>query len=678
MLRNNHNISKSVLSESCFLKKLRSSLSFRILFIFFPLFFGLSTVSFAQEEGEDVTKVKKKFKEKISQTLKKYNPKNVYAELKEKVKKVKDWKNNDPLKMTGGAGLSLRGYNAFGGEAGRQSPFNWTVNANLNISIYEKINVPFSLAMSAQAKTGTVGNPLPPPPDFKSYLNQVKNSFTSLKDQFVRVGASPMYKWATVHLGHRSMNFSSLTYANQTFYGVGTDLSPGKYRIKAMRGIMPTAEPVDLSLFDINTEVFNRRATTVQLGYGDDKKFLDVIYMKGKDLMDAVSISLDSTIITPEENSVIAFNGQWPILESLNARLEIASSAFTKNAFAESIDGGFFLHPGFVMPHNASTTYSTAINGGWQFQGRGFNLGMDYQKFDPGYKTFGVYYFNDDLQNITGNIGFTFSKIQLVINGSAGLQTNNLDQSKQTTVSRTIGSANLTWSLKNLSTNFNYNNFSNSVEYVLNPSLDSLNAVVITENMAGNVSYTLSTKSKSKHSITLSGTSQVVNSPNPTPGNGNSTGSQMYTGNLAYNISPEGNGIKWTLRSNYNQNQLSGLLTDRVGFGLGASKNLLDNKISLRLDNDYFIATTPDSQQKALTSRLSANYKINAGQTLALKLMVLNRNQEKNGILDVKSELTAGLQYNYRFKYSLKERRDKKGGSPEEGESPSDEEGKSE
>ena len=563
-----------------------------------------------------------------------------------KINPVNVWESisgADPAKVAGGVGINLRTYTEFGATESQQPPLSYTINANLNITLFERISMPFSAVFTAQ--NSSTSNPFD--------LAAMKQA---LANRFVRVGASPSYKWAKLHVGHRSMNFSPLTYANQTFYGIGGEFNPGKYRIAFLKGALPTTTPQDLSLFNVNQQVFNRKANVLKLGYGTDKRFVDFIYMNGRDRTFDLTVNADSVLVVPEENSVVALNGQINLLKNLIGRLEISQSAYSTNALAEGNDDTRLLHPGFLFTPNQSTTYTTAVNGGWQFQAGVLTLGMDYQRFAPGYRTMGVYYFNDDVENVTSTLGLNFSKIQLATNFTFGFQTNNLDDTQETTVKRTIGAANITWSLQNLQTNFSYNNFSNSLEYVLNPTLDSLNAVIVTENMAATASYTLKTEGDAKHSFTLAATNQIVNSPAPTAGTGSNTGSRMRTLNLNYTLSPaEKTGMKWSVRANYNENAISGILTDRIGFGLGITKPFLENKINFRFDNNYFIANSGGGQQRALTTRLTAGWKISPAHSLNLNLMFLNKIQDKDNVVTEKTEMINALQYQYRFQYSFNE-----------------------
>ena len=552
-------------------------------------------------------------------------------------KAIQQLRDAQLFSLGGGLSLNMRNYQAWNLE-NRQAPLTYTIAANANLKFFDKINAPFSFVFNGQSATSS--NPFD--------VDAIKES---LRNRFVRVGISPKYKWATAHLGHRSMNFSPLTYANQTFYGVGAELNPGKFRFMALRGLMPTAEPVDLSLFEVNREVFNRRATTVKVGYGDEQKFVDVIVMKGEDRDEFYKVNADSSLVTPEENLVVALNTQLQLLKTLSAKLEIASSAYSFNSIGTLGTDDDYAFPAQLIRANTSTEVSTAMTGGWQFQGKAFSLGMDYQRFAPGYKTMGVYYFNDDLQNLTVNTGFNFSKLQLVINLTGGVQTNNLNELKPTTVSRTIGAANVSWSSSNLQLTFNYNNFSNNVEYVLNPELDSLNAVVATQTLASTLAYTLGSSGNVKHSFALAANSQIVTAPTMTQGTGNNTGTRMNTVNLSYNGAPKGSSFKWTARANYNSNAISGMQTNRIGFGGGVSSQLLDGKMNLRFDNNYFISQIAEANQNSLTSRLTVGYKLSAAHNINLNLMYLTRNKSGNGVEQSSAEMINTLQYSYRFNW---------------------------
>ena len=557
----------------------------------------------------------------------------------------KNFKQGDPFRMSGGVGLNLRFYEGFGAPA-RQSPFTWTLNANTNIGIY-KLNIPFSAVLTAQ--TLDTSNPWTP--------EAWKENF---RNKFVRIGASPYYKWAKLHLGHRSMDFSSLTYTGQTFLGVGTELTPGKLRISAMRGLIPTSEPKDLALFEINQEVYSRQAGVVKVGYGEDGQFVDLVVMKAGDREQVFDIDPDSLLTLPQENLVLGLNTQFTLFEKVSINAELASSSFTNDVLANDADAaldlgdtgasqaqlGKIYAPKFMIDNAETTSSSLAFIGGWKLNGQGFRCGMDYQRYAPGYRTMGAYYFNDDFQNILANVGWTFTKIQVNLDLSGGLQTNNLNNDKPNTVRRVIGSANLNYNLKNFQTNLSYNNFSNRIDYILNPELDSLNAVVISENTAFSASYTLSGKDKRKSSFSFSASAQTVSSPDVNPVAVTDSGSRMHTATLSYNLTPKENGYRWTARLNYNRNAVSGMLLSRYGAGFGVAKSFWEKKINCRLDSNFFTTDNDSVTQQALTSRLSIGIKLNASHSIDLKTSLLRK---AGSTTDNRTEMVAGIQYQYRF-----------------------------
>ncbi|MFN3875640.1 MAG: hypothetical protein ACK4L7_06980, partial [Flavobacteriales bacterium] len=107
-------------------------------------------------------------------------------------------------------GVSLTGgLSAFGAvyttdlDAPRLAPFSWGTSGRLNLSLYE-LQIPLSFVFSEKER------------DFRQPFNQY--------------GLSPRYKWATAHIGHRTMHFSELTMSGQRFLGGGLEMTQGKFR----------------------------------------------------------------------------------------------------------------------------------------------------------------------------------------------------------------------------------------------------------------------------------------------------------------------------------------------------------------------------------------------------------------------------------------------------------------
>ena len=123
------------------------------------------------------------------------------------------------LNITGGIQLNNQLYSSTGIDA-RRDNWQWGIRANLNLS-FLGMSAPFSVAFS-DANT-----------------NYRLPSYTF-------VGLSPTYKWATLHLGDRSLAFSRYTMSGISFRGVGFTLEPGRWYASGFYGRLNRALSSDL------------------------------------------------------------------------------------------------------------------------------------------------------------------------------------------------------------------------------------------------------------------------------------------------------------------------------------------------------------------------------------------------------------------------------------------------
>jgi hypothetical protein len=554
--------------------------------------------------------------------------------LKDDIKNFfKGFKEADPFKMSGSFGLSTRSYFALN-TMNRQAPFTWNLNARLNMSIY-KIRIPLSAVVSAQNKS--VSHP---------FTQETFDGFSNRR--FTRVGASPYYKWAKVHLGHRSLNFSPFTLANHTFLGAGVELTPGNIRFAAFYGGMAKAEPRDLSLLGLNRQIFNRRGFGVKTGYGNNQNFIDLILFTAKDQENQFApINRDSATVFRNENAVLGINGQVTVFEKVQMKLEIASSGFTKNAVDPLSDVAQTSIPNFLLAPRTSTTYRTAINAGVNFQLGIVNLGAGYKRVEPDYRSLGTYFFNDDLEDYTINMSTSLFKNKLRINGSGGLQRNNLFGVKATQYSRAIGSVNLNYAVNSLNLGLNYSNNSSAIDYVLNAELDSLNAIVITNSLGFNAAYSIVSENSNRHLFSLNLSTQGVTDEVEDPNR--SAASQMLNAIFSYRYSPKESGWKYNARLSYNQNELSQMLINRYGGSLGLDRQLIPDKWSLALNANYFYSQGETRNTQTLTIRLNSPFRINEHHRLDMGISYLNRLDSRNTGIGDFQEYIGTINYVYTF-----------------------------
>jgi hypothetical protein len=541
-----------------------------------------------------------------------------------------DFTKADPFKVSGNFGLNLRSYNATGIE-NRQAPFIWFLSGQANVKIY-KLNIPISALATAQSLT---------------YAHPFHRQ--AYENRFTRIGASPYYKWIKLHFGHRNMNFSPLTVANHTYLGAGFELNPGKIRLAGFYGRMARTEPQDLSLLQPNLLVFDRTGWGMKVGYGNANHFLDLIVFKAKDAPGkTIPTNLDSVKIFQAENMVTALNGQTMLFKKIKLSMELASSAFSKNDQDPSLTEKNFVHPSFLMQKRTSTTYRYALNAGLQYQISAFSLGANYRRVEPDYRSLGAYFFNDDLDNLTGNAGFGLFKNKVRINGSAGIQRNNLRGSKATQFTRTIGSLDINYLIKAFTFGFNYSNYTSKIDYVLNLNQDSLNAVIVTRQAALNGGYTKVTANKNRHvinaNVSLDDVTDDVQEVDI------SAASKMLNSALNYVFSTKEDTWKISGRVNYNQNELSQVLVHRYGLGGGVQREVVPKKWSLGFDINYFNSRGENIDNQTINMRVNSPITISKHHRLDIGLLLLNRAKTNtNSAARNFNEVTGTVNYVFSF-----------------------------
>lgn len=364
----------------------------------------------------------------------------IYNGLKERLQ-------NDPAILTGGISSDFS-YNYFSDTTNRQQPpIAFRISSNLSLDIM-KINIPVNFEYSNGG--ASYGYTLP------SY---------SFK------GLSPTYKWATLHLGDRNMNFSKYTFAGIGFYGIGVELKPEKFGFSAFYGRLQKATSPALTNVSGLESSYNRVGWGVKLDTRSDKSSSSFIYFTASDDEDSILEQYQSTIHTPSANSVIGVNTKNAVSNSVDLNIEYGLSIYTKDKSAGYVNqlNGTKKVLNYFTPIKTSTVVRHAVKSGLSFKIKETNsLKIDFEHIDPEYKTLGGVFFQNNLENYTvGTQNVLFQKIQVAAN--VGIQKTDVGKSSnsQTTAAtdntRFIGNINLGLPLgKRTNTNFTYSNFNNT------------------------------------------------------------------------------------------------------------------------------------------------------------------------------------------------------------------------
>ncbi|RZK00688.1 MAG: hypothetical protein EOO43_25095, partial [Flavobacterium sp.] len=178
-----------------------------------------------------------------------------------------------PFQINGTFGLGFGTYNVNGIPA-RQRNLSYIFNGAPTLSIYG-VSFPFTVVVSDQQKSYT--------------------------QPFNQYGISPTYKWATLHAGWRSLEFSPFTLAGHNFLGGGVELNPGKLRLGFIYGRFNKAieEDVNQPLALAQQPAYKRIGYSAKLGLGTDRNHFDLIFLNAKDEVNSLSNKPNSLLLTP-------------------------------------------------------------------------------------------------------------------------------------------------------------------------------------------------------------------------------------------------------------------------------------------------------------------------------------------------------------------------------------------
>jgi hypothetical protein len=324
-----------------------------------------------------------------------------------------------PFTLGGAFSAGTSAYGVSGIER-RQTPFTWTVSGSATADLYG-VQMPFSFVLSERER------------DFRQPFNQF--------------GISPRYKWATAHLGYRSMNLSRYTLAGRTFLGAGIELNPGVFRLAAMYGRLERAVEEDTTRQYILPS-YERKGYAIKVGFGSDANFIDFSYLRAKDDTNSLRQAPVVAAVTPAENAVLATSVKFTFIPELSFDAEGAASIFTRDLRSPSL-GIENQIPGFLLDFytpNISTTLALAVRGGLNVSLGNYGVRLGYERIEPGFNSLGADYFNTDIENWTIAPRLSLLDRKLRLSGSIGIQHDNLLNQKLARTNRLIGSGSIVWS----------------------------------------------------------------------------------------------------------------------------------------------------------------------------------------------------------------------------------------
>lgn len=443
------------------------------------------------------------------------------------------------------------------GVAGRRPPAGYSLNANLTVRRGQFV-LPLNAVLNDQG--------------------------TSLGNPFNRFGVSPSYKWATLHLGHRNLNFSPFVLDGATFLGAGADLRPGKLRLSAMYGrfLQPTIRRFGPGVppeFE-----YKRDGYSVRLGWGSRRNFFDLIYLRASD--DVASLPIDSTFRganLAKDNAVMGLNVRR---ELFGGRLVFTGagglSMLTRNRRAAALGEErreLVERLSFLLTPNISTSANYAGEAGLDLRLKTVGLKLNYRRVMPDYQSLGVNFLLDDTETLTLAPRLTLAEGKLNVSGSLGLQRNNLLEQRQAATLRQIGSFNVDYqATKGWGVSAQYSNFRLDQEVIIDTLLnDSILLDQINHQVSLSPRFFKATRNAT-HTVVLLASWQQLDDRNP--GTETFSDNEVVMLNLTYAgfLRPG----KWRFSAGLNAFRLASEVVgnDRYGAHLSLGKTI--GKLTLR------------------------------------------------------------------------------------------------
>lgn len=383
-----------------------------------------------------------------------------------------------PFRVNGGVSLSSILTENWGVGVTNPQPFSWIATGNVNLTLFGT-SMPFTF----------------------TYSNR-KVQYSNPSFKFNRFALHPKYKEWTLHAGDLSTTFSPYTLNGYQYTGAGVEYNKGKWQAQALYGHFLKAVRED----SLVTPSYKRMGWGAKVVYNDKGRKLGVSVFHAKD--DAGSIPqpmLDKNAqVTPMENTAIALEGSYPVMKNLLVSFEYSTSILTRDLrlSGDTTANRASLFKRLAGTANSSTAVYHAVKVGFTYSLATSAIGVTYERVDPGYASLGAYYFTNDFENITANFSQTLFKGKITATLNAGLQKDDLDNTKESQMQRLLFSGNVAIRpSQKLNIGVSYSNqqsytylrtgFEQINQVTPYQNLDTLNFTQLSQNAGVNANYTL-------------------------------------------------------------------------------------------------------------------------------------------------------------------------------------------
>jgi len=527
------------------------------------------------------------------------------------------------VKFSGALQLSSNFYSVTG-IPDRTSPFAWAISGSPTLQIGD-VRFPFYL----------------------SFRNQRFGYGTP----FNKFGVSPYYKWAKLHVGWRTMNFSPYSLQGKSFLGAGVELNPGKFRFSAFKGTIrnPFAQ-LDTIVYGARlVDTYKRKAQGVKIGYGTSKNSFDLFYLKVKDDISSFNDrpAPADYELDPADNLVIGTAFKFTFFERLVFQSNLNVSAYSDNQTLGEIlfDNRFVSFINDIITFNNSTQVSMAgdVSLGLNFNNTRFAL--KYRRVEPQYRSLGISYIQTDVESFLGSGNFTLLKRRLMLFLQGGIERTNLRDLDYLGRKRLIGDARLQWipspafQVMGQFANYQYETQDGLIE--LN---DTLRVINVTQNTGLFMSYVRKNETWN-YGASVNIQRQTIRDRSPILNLGMNITSIQSGLSLKLVYAPAD--LRMTPSIFYARYTLPDRLQERYGIGLNINKGFFDKTLRLGLGSRIARNDIDNLHNgRTLTVRLNASYQLIDKHTLNASINLLDKRSTLSpSFTEYRSSLSYGLRF---------------------------------
>lgn len=476
----------------------------------------------------------------------------------------------------------------------------------------------------------------------------------SFQQPFNLMGFSPRYKWATLHLGFRSLHFSNYTLSGIPVLGVGVELNPGKLRLAAQYGRFNRAvSKLDsLGAFGIGNRLsFERWGYAAKVGFGSRSSYFDFIFLKAWDDSSSISRSLsDSVRLNPSENVVLGFNTRWQFSPTLALEADAAYSAYTGDVReAVNEESGWNQNAGFLLKQRLSTALTGAGRVALSYSHPIFGLQLEYRQVAPDYRSMGIFFVQSDIEQylVSPSIGLFRQRVRL--SGSIGLQSDNIQRNRAATTQTLISSAMLSLSPGGgaYGIDLAYSNFGINQR----PGLQRLSDTIrlAQNNHSVNLTQRLSSRGGkfNRNWFLIAGYQELQDLNRFTA---EASQNKNLNLSLSYQQSPsKGRGFSWQMALVYNAFETTQLQYSLAGLSGNISRAFFKNSLNTSLNSSYQVNNTNGQQAGGvLNAGWSIRYSPTRKHSFSLNGTYINSTNNQVKGQDF-AEIFGSLDYRFTF-----------------------------